>query len=344
VKKFLVPVILLLLVTGCHKRAEGTKPELHLLIWSDYLDKALIEQFEKEANCRVMLDNFDSGEALVAKLEHVPSGYDVVVPSDEIMSRLIADGKLEHLDPTKLPNFKYIAARFRGMSFDPQNEYSVPFHWGTTGVAYDTKRMPVAPDSWAALFNPTVAAKGAILDDPREVFAAALRIDGAALSTVTAEQLSKARQLIAKAKPRAWESQPQKMLIQGDVTVAQMYSGDAAQVAAERGGIAYVIPKEGGTIWLDNLSIAKGSAQLELAHRLINFLMRPDVAGANTNFKKYPSPNEAAKPYIRKEILENPIIYPSEADLKRCTTLGEMQPEMKKKMMESWAKVKETQN
>jgi spermidine/putrescine transport system substrate-binding protein len=341
VKKFVMLAILIFLAAGCNRRGGGTKPELHLLIWADYLDKTLIEQFEKEANCRVVVDNFDSGEALVAKLEHVPSGYDVVVPSDEIMSKLIADGKLERLNPDKLPNFKYIAASFKGMSFDPKNKYSVPFHWGTTGVAYDTKKIAVAPDSWTTLFSPATAAKGAILDDPREVFAAALRIEGAALNTVTLEQLMNAKQRISKAKPKAWESQPQKMLIQGDVSIAQMYSGDAAQVAAERGDIAYVIPKEGGTIWIDNLSIAKGSAEVELAHKFINFLMRPEVAGANTNFKKYPSPNEAAKPYIKKEILENPIIYPFEADLKRCKTLGEMQPEMKSKMMDAWARVKE---
>jgi spermidine/putrescine transport system substrate-binding protein len=130
------------------------------------------------------------------------------------------------------------------------------------------------------------------------------------------------------------------MLIQSDVAIAQIYNGDAAQVAAERDGIAFVIPKEGGTIWFDNLSIAKGSTQLELAHKFIDFLMRPEVAGANTNFKKYPSPNEAAKPFIQKEILENPMIYPSEADLKRTKTLGDMKPEAKKMLLEMWGEVK----
>jgi spermidine/putrescine-binding protein len=337
-------LILVLFATGCGASkpdapAAPAKSELHLLIWAEYLDKTLIAQFEKETNSRVVVDNFDSSDALRARLEHVPSGFDVVVPSDEILPGLIAEGKLEKLDAAQLPNFKNIAAPFRGMAFDPKNEYSVPFHWGTTGIAYDPAKI-AKPDSWATLFDAATSAKGTILDDPREVFAAALRLDGAALDTLTDAQLAKAKARILKARPKAWESQPQKMVIQGDAVIAQMWSGDAAQVAAERPGIVFVIPKEGGTIWFDNLSIAKGSTQTALAHRFLDFMMRPEIAGANTNFKKYPSPNEAAKPHIKKEILENPMIYPPDADLKRTKPLGDMQPEMRKKLMQAWADVK----
>jgi spermidine/putrescine transport system substrate-binding protein len=347
-KRFLALVLSGMLgCAGCTGRGtpDGSpaKAELHLLIWADYLDQQLVAKFESETHSIVIVDNFDSGEALRAKIEHAPSGFDVVVPSDEILPALIADGKLEKLDPAKLPNLRNIAAGFKGMAFDPNNEFSVPFHWGTTGIAYDVKKVKTPPTSWADLFDPKVAANGTLLDDPREVFAAALRLDGATLDAVTSAQIDSAKRRIAAAKPKAWESQPQKLLIQGDVAIAQIYSGDAAQAAAEREGIAFVIPQEGGTLWFDNLAVAKGSIQIELAHRFIDFLKRPDISGANTNFKKYPSPNEAAMPHIDKAILSNPMIYPPEADLKRTRTLGEMNPDAKSLLLRAWAEIKAAQ-
>jgi spermidine/putrescine transport system substrate-binding protein len=328
VKKLLAALFVLI---GC---SGAPTPELHVLIWAEYLDDGLVKGFEKEFNCRVVLDNFDSGEALRAKIEKPPSGFDVVVPSDEVLPGFVADGLLEKLDMAKLANYHNIAPAFRGLPFDPKNEYSVPFHWGLTGIACDSKGTK--PDSWAAMFE----AAGAILDDPREVFAAALRLDGAELSTATADQIEKAKARIANAKPKAWNSQPQDMLVKGDVSIAMIYSGDAAQVMTNRPGIAFVVPKEGGTIWFDNLAIAKGSKQADLAHKFIDYLMRADVAAANTNFKKYPSPNEAAKPKIDKAILENPTIYPPEDVLKRCKPLGDMKPEMRKKLLEAWGEIK----
>ncbi len=329
-KRLLVALFMLL---GC---SSSSKPELHLLIWAEYLHDDLIRNFEKEFNCKVIVDNFDSGEKLRAKIEKPPSGFDVVVPSDEVLPGFIADGLLEKLDPAKLPNFKNIAATFRGMAFDPKNDYSVPFHWGLTGIACSTQ----SADSWVAFFDPKNAADAAFLDDPRELFAAALRVDGIDLSAATADQIEKAKNRIASAKPKTWDSQPQRLLVSGDVRLAMMYSGDAAQVMAEKSGITFVIPREGGTIWFDNLAIAKGSKQSDLAYKFIDYLMRPDVAAANTNFKKYPSPNEAAKPKIDKAILENPTIYPPDDVLKRCKPLGELKPEMRKKLMEAWGQVK----
>ena len=338
-KRFLFAA--LLFAAACGKPAPPlpgpvSRGELHLLIWAEYLEDGLIKGFETEFNCKVVADTFDSGEALRGKIDHPPSGFDVVVPSDEVLPGFAADGLLERLDLSKLPNFKNIGAAFKGMAFDPKNEFSVPFHWGLTGIACASTKI----DTWAAMFDPKNASAGTILDDPREVFAAALRVDGVELSTATAEQIDRARARIAGAKPKAWDSQPQRLLIQGDAGVAMIYSGDAAQVMAEKAGVTFIVPREGGTIWFDNLAIARGSKRIDLAHQFIDYLMRPDVAAANTNFKKYPSPNDAAKPHIKKEILANPTIYPPDDVLKRCKPLGGMKPELRKKLMEAWGEVK----
>ena len=292
--------------------APASGGELHILNWAEYFADTTIPNFEKECGCKVIYDNFESGEALRAKLDHVPSGYDVVFPSDEVVPPLVTGGKLEALDMTKLPNFKNISKTFRGMSYDPQNAYTVPYMWGLTGIGWDKKKVKPAPDSWAVMFDPKNGNRMTLLDDPRENFTAALRLEGAKdLTGVTPEQIARAKKRIAAVKPKAWNSQPQSMLIQGDVVLAPIFNGDAAQVAAEGIDLGFVIPKEGGTIWFDNMAIAKGSKRIDLAHRFIDYLMRPEVAAANTNFKKYPNPNEAAKPFIDKAILEQPHDLPA---------------------------------
>ena len=319
----------LLLFLGCSKAG----PELHILNWGEYFADDTIAKFEKESGCRVIYDKFDSPEALRAKLDHTPSGYDVVFPSDELVPSLAAGGKLEKLDLSKLPNFKNIAAAFKGLGYDAKNEWSVPYMWSTTGIAYNRERVKPAPDSWAAIFDAKIQDHLSILEDPREVFAAALRLDGCDLAALTPEMIDKAKARLLGVKPKLVNGQPQDAMRKADVWIAQMYGGDAAQVGES---VGYVIPKEGGTFWVDNICIAKGSTRIDLAHKFIDFLMRADVAAANSNYKKYPSPNEAAKPMINKAILENPTIYPPADVLARCKLLGEMKPELKKRLMDAW--------
>jgi spermidine/putrescine transport system substrate-binding protein len=321
--------------------APASGGELHILNWAEYFADSTIPNFEKECGCKVIYDNFESGEALRAKLDHVPSGYDVVFPSDEVVPPLVTEGKLEALDQTKLPNLKHISKTFRGMSYDPENRFTVPYMWGLTGIGYDKKKVKPTPDSWGVMLDPKKGNLMTLLDDPRETFTAALRLEGAKdLTSVTPEQIAKAKKRIAAVKPKAWNSQPQSMLIQGDVVLSQMFNGDAAQVAAEGIDFGFVIPKEGGTIWFDNMAIAKGSKQIALAHRFIDYLMRPEVAAANTNFKKYPNPNDAAKPFIEPAILNNPMIYPPESEVARCKVLGDVAPDVRKQIMDAWADIK----
>lgn len=326
---------------GSAAPAPAGPKELHVLNWAEYFADDVLPGFEKEFGCRVIYDNFESSEGLRAKLDRVPSGYDVVFPSDEILPGLIADGKLEPLDPTKLPGIQNLASRFLAMPFDPTNAYSLPYMWGLTGIAYDTKKEKRPPDSWAVLFDPKVSTRATLLDDPREVFVSALRLDGRELETADPAAIAKAKERILGSKPKAWNSQPQSMLLAGDVTIAHMFHGDAAQVASEEGAsIGFVVPKEGGTIWFDNMAIAKGSKEIDLAHAFIDYLLRPEIAAKNTNFKKYPNPNEAARPFIEKGVLENPMIYPTEADLARCRPLGALTPEARQAMLDAWADIK----
>ena len=334
-------LVLLLVLTGC----SPSKPELHVFNWADYFGPDTIKNFEKEFDCRIVPDYFESAETLRARLDGGRSGFDVVFPSDEVMRAFIAKGLLEKLDLSKIPNFKNLSPKFRGLEYDAKNEYSVAYMWGTTGIAYNKSKVQTAPDSWAALWDPKYAGNVTILDDAREAFAAAIWADGGSPFGLSADSIEKARKKLGAAKVKAYDGQPKLRLIKGEAWIAQCYSGDALQAAGadakERSGdIGYIIPKEGGTIWVDNVCIPKGAPNRDLAHKFIDYLLRPDVSAAISNEVSYANPNEAAQKLIKKEILENRAANPSEEELKRCSLFKELDPEIKKKLDDAWAQVK----
>lgn len=329
----------LLFAAGCSE----AKPELHVFNWADYFAPDTVKNFEKEFGCRVVLDYFESSEKLRAKLEGGQSGFDVVFPSNEVMRLFVSKGLVEKIDVAKLPNFKNIAAKFRGLDFDPKNEFSVPYMWGTTGIAYNKSKVSPAPESWTALWDPKVSGHVTILDDPREAFAAAIWVEGGPALAPSEDAIEKAKKKLIAAKVKAFDGQPKLRLIKGEAWVAHCYSGDALQAAAAKersGDIGFVIPKEGGTIWVDNVCIPKGAPNRELAHKFIDYLLRPDVSAAISNEVAYANPNEAAQKLIKKEVLDDPVANPSEAELKRCSLLKELPPAAKKKLDDAWAEVK----
>jgi spermidine/putrescine transport system substrate-binding protein len=335
-KKFLLAFLVL---SGC----SPAKPELHVFNWADYFAPDTIKAFEKEFDCRVVLDYFESAETLRAKLANGRSGFDVVFPSDEVMRAFVAKGLIEKIDLSKLPNVKNIAPRFRGLDYDPKNEYSVPYMWGTTGIAYNKKKVDPAPVSWAALWDPKVEGHVTILDDPREAFAAAIWVEGGSGFAPSEDAIEKGKKRLIAAKVKAFDGQPKLRLIKGEAWIAQCYSGDAlqAQAAKERDGdIGFVIPKEGGTIWVDNVCVAKGAPNRELAHKFIDYLLRPDVSAAISNEVAYANPNEAAQKLIKKDVLDDRVANPPEEELKRCSILKELAPEIKKKLDDAWSQVK----
>jgi spermidine/putrescine-binding protein len=329
-------ILALALLAGC---ASKDGPTLHILTWANYFAKDTVANFEKEFRCAVKVDYMESSESLRTKLAGGTSGYDVVFPSDEVMAGLIAQGLLDSLDSAKLPNLKNIASKFRSLPFDPKNIHSVPYLWGTTAIAYHKEKIHPPPDSWAALWDPKWANRVTLLDDAREVFAAAVRLDGGDLQAPQA--IEKAEKRFSGWKPLAYESSPRDLLINGDAWIAQCFSGDALQAADELPGkIGYVIPKEGGTLWIDNLCLAKGAPQPSLAHKFIDYLLRPEVSAAISNEMHFANPNEAAAKFINRKTLENRLANPGEDDLKRLQLLPGLTPGRKKALDDAWARVK----
>ena len=286
---------------------------LHLFTWSDYTEETAVKQFEERFGIKVESDTFGSNEELLAKLQGGASGYDVVVPSDYMVSILIKQGLLAEIDPAKIPNLAHVYKHLKGLYYDPQNTYSVPYLWGTTGIGYNADLVTPPPTSWKVLWDQRYKGKISLLNDEREVFGMALRAAGESLNATEPAKLDAAKARLMAQKPlvKTYTSENyDQLLVSGEVALAHGWSGTILRAAAERPSIKYVIPREGGTIWQDNLCVLTSSTHKDEAMAYINFLLEPKTAALITSKVKYASASEEARLFVPKEIAQNPAIYP----------------------------------
>jgi putrescine transport system substrate-binding protein len=311
--------------------AAGEEKVLNVYNWSDYIDPAVLEQFTKETGIVVRYDVFDSNEVLETKLLTGNSGYDIVVPSAYFLERQIQAGVFRTLDKSKLPNLANLDPELvaRAAGHDPGNEHGVVYMWGTTGIGYDAAkveaRLPGAPvDSWALVLDPAVVSKFqdcgvSFLEDPTDMIATVLLWLGKDPNSQSEADLKLAEEKLLAIRPyirTIHSSQYIEDLANGEVCVAVGYSGDILQAqdrAAEAGktvDIRYSIPKEGALMWFDTLAIPADAQHPGNAHAFIDFLMRPEVAAANSDFVNYANANAAATPLVNEELRNDPGIYP----------------------------------
>jgi spermidine/putrescine-binding protein len=329
---FLLCVLLLSSTTSCGKRntGAGKEKQLNLYIWSAYITDQTLKKFEGQTGIRVHFDTYDSNEALLEKLQSGVSEYDVVVPSDYMVRILNKQNLLQKFDQNRLPNIKNISPRFRNLPYDPNNEHSIPFLWGTTGIGYNKTKIKEPVTSWGILWNPKYKNEILMLDDLRECFAVALKWKGHSLNSKNLAELEEAKKLLLQQKPlvKTYSSSNfDEILMSGDVWLAHGWSGQLAKAADQNKDLAYEVPKEGATIWVDNLAIAKGAEHQDEAYEFINFCMDAAIAAEITNISGYASPSEAAKPFIKPEILNDRARYPDDETLSKCEfllDLGEM--------------------
>ena len=323
-KAFIVSIVLMTMLAACSPASDGknqAKPvTLHLFTWSDYTEETVVRQFEGRFGVKVVTDTYGSNEELLAKLQGGAAGYDVIVPSDYMVSILVKQGLLSELDPTKIPNLAHVYKHLKGLYYDPKNAYSVPYLWGTTGIGYNADLVSPPPDSWQVLWDERYKGRISLLNDEREVFGMALRAAGESLNAAEPSKLqaAKKRLMAQKALVKTYTSENYyQLLVSGEVALAHGWSGTIMRAAAERPSIKYMVPKEGGTIWQDNLCVLKTSAHLEEAMAFINFLLEPQIAALITAKVKYASASEEARLFVPKEIAQNPAIYPPEAVIAR---------------------------
>jgi spermidine/putrescine-binding protein len=293
--------------------------EIHVFTWANYISQSTTDGFNKEFGVKVIVDTYASNEDLLAKLQSGATGYDLIFPSDYMVAIMIKENLLSPIDISNVPNFKNISGRFKGLYYDPGNKYSIPYVWGTAGIAYDSKKVSPSPDSWAALWNAKYKGQISMLNDMRETLGASLKLLGYSLNSTDAQQLTKARNKLIEQRSlvKKYESETTDLLVAGEVALAHAWSGDAIRAAKEKPSIKFVVPKEGATIFADNICIPKLSKEKHTAEIFINYILRPEISATVTDFTQYASCNEASKKFVKKEILSNPGVFPPEAALNK---------------------------
>ncbi|HJQ26572.1 MAG TPA: extracellular solute-binding protein [Blastocatellia bacterium] len=301
--------------------------ELNIYIWSNYLPDNVIAEFERRYDAKVNVELYDSNEALLAKLQSGGASFDIVVPSDYMVTILKGQGMLEEVDRDHLTNFSNLDPQFVGLPYDPTNQFSVPYMWGTTGIAYRKDKVTGPIASWSVLWDANYKDRISMLDDVRETFGATLKSMGKSLNDTAAADIAAAAARLMEQKPlvKAYDSGGfDQLLLSGDVWVAQAYSGQIAKAMAENSQIGYVIPKEGCTMFVDNLCIPRVARNRALAVAFINFVLEARTAAEIANGTGYSSPNLAARSFIRPELLANEAAYPPREALERCELIEEV--------------------
>lgn len=304
------------------------KPDkLNLYIWSEYIPQEVLDDFTAKTGIKVNFDLYDSNEALEEKLQSGVADYDVVVPSDYMVRRLIQQHLVQPLDHAKLTNLKNLDPRFLNPDFDPANKHSVPYFWGTTGLGYNKQKLANV-DSWQAVLDPKNKGRILMLDDMRETFAVALLSMGHSLNTTDPAIVQQAADVLKKQKAlvKIYNSGDfANLLAAGDVDLAHGYNGQLAEVVQnEPDKFAYVVPKEGATFWMDSLCVPAKARNLEAAYAFLDYVMEPEVNAKIVNNMHYASANVPARQLIAPEILNDPAIYPSEETLKRCEFIKDL--------------------
>ena len=309
------------------------EPQVNLFTWPDYMDPELLREFEATYGVRVVVDYYDTNEALLAKLDAGGSReYDVIVASDYAVDALIGDQALAAMDSAAVPNLRNLAPRFRRPPYDPDGRFTAAYQWGTSGLGVRTDRIDgPLPDSWAVVFDSAAAAVPfAMLNEARETIGAALIYLGHSPNSTSEAELTAAADLLRAQRARVLTYAPfasaRDMLASGDVTVAHNYSGDVLMAKAENSAIEFVIPREGSIIWTDNMAVLKEAPHPNAARVLVNYLLDAEIGARLSNFTRYATPNAAAEPFIDADLRNDRAVYPDAAVLERLHFLRDLGP------------------
>ena len=341
--------------------AKKTPNKLNIYNWSDYINPDAIPDFEREFGIQVTYDIYDSSEIVDTKLMTGNSGYDIVVHASSFTARLAPAGIFHQIDFDRLPNWHHLDPTLIRKADEKYSNglQGVPFFWGTTGIAYNVnlikQRMADAPvDSSALIFDPEVIAKFtdcgiSFLDDPTSVIPMAMLYLGYPANSVDLEHLREVEQLVKSVRPYVTYFSSTKMLQDlpsEEVCIAMSWSGDysvASNRAREAGidiELDYIIPKEGSGMWFDNLYIPADAPHKENAYLFLNYMLRPEVIAASTDYIGYANANKSATPLVDPKIAENIAIYPDASTLERLQTTEVLAPKEERKRSRTWTKIK----
>ncbi len=293
--------------------------ELNVFNWGEYIAEGedggmnVIKEFEKVTGIKVNYNTFDSNESMYAKLNS-GTAYDILIPSDYMIERLINEKKLQKLDFSKLTNYKYISDDYKNLYFDKKNEYSVPYNVGMVGLIYDKTKVNPAPDSWSVMWDKKYKGQILTFNNSRDAFAIAQFLLGIDINSTNKKDWDKAAKKLKEQNPllqaRVMDEVFGKME-SGEATIAPYYAGDYYTMLDTNENLGFVYPKEGTNIFVDSICIPKNAQNVDAAHLFINFLLEPKVALENAEYLCYASPNTAVVSNDEYSFKDDEILYPS---------------------------------
>ena len=312
-------------VVLARSQRHGTR-ELNLYLWSNYIAPETIRKFEERTGAKVNLDVYDSAEALLSKMLAGNPGYDVICPTTYALAPLIRAGVLAELDHDRLAHLRGTAPEFLGQDWDRENRFSIPYLWGVTGIASDSRRVP-SIDSWNSLLDPQWKGRILMLDDAREAIAFGAFLLGADPNTKNPETLARIQKILVDQKPlvRAYDSASfDDAILSGEVALAQSWSGQIAKIMKEAPWVRFTIPREGAMLFVDNLAVPKNAPHADLAHEFLDFVMEPEIAAEICLTTGYSTPSLAGRNLLPRAVRENRAMFPSEAEMKQLRAFEDL--------------------
>ncbi len=291
--------------------------ELYFYNWSEYIPSSVLEDFTKETGIKVIYSTYESNEAMYAKLKTQQKGYDLVVPSTYFVSKMRKEGMLQKIDKTKLSHFADLDSNYLNKSFDPSNDYSIPYIWGATGIGVNADMLDTnVVKSWADLWDPKFEGQLMMMDDSREVFHIALVKLGYSPNTTDPDEIKAAYEELKKLMPNVLvfnSDFPANPYLAGETSLGMLWNGSAYMARQEGADIQIIWPEKGTIFWMDSISIPKHATNIDAAHKMIDFLLRPENAAKIALEIGYPTPVKSAYPLLPKEFAEDKNIFPPQS-------------------------------
>ena len=350
-KKFITTLLLAALsaslFAGCGGTGAGENGEVYVYNWGEYIDPDTIDMFEEETGIKVIYEEFETNEIMYPKVEAGASVYDVICPSDYMIQKMIDNDLLSPLNFDNMPNATAnIGAQYyeQAKEFDSENQYCVPYCWGTVGILYNKTMVDEPITSWSVLWDEKYADNILMQDSVRDAFMVALKLNGHSMNTMDTAELEAARDALIAQKPLVQAyvvDQVRDKMIGDEAAIGVIYSGEAIYTQRENSNLEYVIPEEGTNVWIDGWVVPKNAQNKENAEKFIDFMCRADIALMNFDYITYSTPNDAARELIEDEDIRNSeIAFPDLSQYNNLETFKYLGEEGDELYNNYWKEVK----
>ncbi len=332
---------------GSNNSAED-KGEVNVYNWGDYVAngmdglKDVVKEFENETGIRVNYTTYDTNEELYNMLKNSNAAYDVIVPSDYMITKLIREDMLLELNFDNIPNYSQINDRFKKLSCDPDGKYSVCYSWGVTAMVYDKTKVDKKPTSWNALWDEKLKGDILMINNSRDAMGIAMQLCGINPTNFTKADVDKAAQKLKEQKPLVKKYVMDQVFTEmegSQAAIAPYYAGDIAVIMENNEDLDYAFPEDGSNLFYDAFCIPKSCKNKDNAEAFINFMNKPEIAAENCKYLRYGSPNDGALEYLDDDIKNSELTFPSDAYLDKCYTFGDVDSETFAYMQDQFLKL-----